>query len=95
MTEETNELRRIVKSPEDMTNDEIKIQLALYQRLYYHRTKDDPDVIARKKAKNKRHYAKKLAEKNANSEGTSSEEPPPKPDRRKYKIDVKEAYILA
>lgn len=30
-----------VRKPEDLTLEEVKEQMALYQRLYYHLTKDD------------------------------------------------------
>ena len=37
------------KSPEDMTMDEIKQQLALYQRLYYNKRKEDEQFMRKKR----------------------------------------------
>ena len=37
------------KKIDDLTIEEIKEQMALYQRLYYHRTKEDPEYMERKR----------------------------------------------
>ena len=37
------------KSPEDMSMDEIKQQLALYQRLYYSKRKEDESFMQKKR----------------------------------------------
>ena len=47
------------KSPEDMTMDEIKQQLALYQRLYYSKRKEDEKLIQKKREASLRHNQKK------------------------------------
>ena len=36
------------KKIDDLTIEEIKEQMALYQRLYYHRMKEDPEYMERK-----------------------------------------------
>ena len=51
------------KKPEDLTLDEIKEQMALYQRLYYYRTRDNPDMKESRKESKRRYYQKKKAEK--------------------------------
>ena len=47
------------KSPEDMTMDEIKQQLALYQRLYYNKRKEDEQFMKKKRQASLRHNQKK------------------------------------
>ena len=47
------------KSPEDMTMDEIKQQLALYQRLYYNKRKEDEQFMKKKREASLRHNQKK------------------------------------
>ena len=47
------------KSPEDMTMDEIKQQLALYQRLYYNKRKEDEQFMQKKREARLRHTQKK------------------------------------
>ena len=47
------------KSPEDMTMDEIKQQLALYQRLYYNKRKEDEQFMLKKREASLRHNQKK------------------------------------
>ena len=47
------------KSPEDMTIDEIKQQLALYQRLYYNKRKEDEQFMQKKRDSSARHLQKK------------------------------------
>lgn len=56
---------------EEMTTTEIKEQLALYQRIYYHRMKlEDPDYMARrlesKRRSNEKLKAKRQAEGKSN-----------------------------
>ena len=48
-----------IKKVEDLTLDEIKEQMALYQRLYYHRTKGDPETKANRNESRRRWYNKK------------------------------------
>lgn len=47
------------KSPEDMTMDEIKQQLALYQRLYYNKRKEDEQFMLKKREASLRHAQEK------------------------------------
>ena len=47
------------KSPEDMTMDEIKQQLALCQRLYYNKRKEDEQFMQKKREPRLRHNQKK------------------------------------
>ena len=47
------------KSPEDMTMDEVKQQLALYQRLYYNKRKEDEQFMLKKREASLRHAQKK------------------------------------
>ena len=87
-----------IKKVEDLTLDEIKEQMALYQRLYYHRTKGDRETKANRNESRRRWYNKKKAEREKEKEEkqSSSDEPPRDyKDMRKYKKDVSEAYILA
>ena len=71
------------KKIEDLTIDKIKEQMALYQRLYYHRMKEDPEYMERK-----REYwrERKRAEK-AKKMATAVEKPKIEPSNRKYKGD--------
>ena len=46
------------KSPEDMTMDEIEQQLALYQRLYYAKRKEDEQFMQKKREASLRHVQK-------------------------------------
>lgn len=41
--------KTVYKNPEEMTLDEIKEQLALYSRLYYHKRREDPDYMVKKR----------------------------------------------
>ena len=47
------------KSPEDMTMDEIKQQLALYQRLYYAKRREDEQFMQKKREASLRHAQNK------------------------------------
>ena len=49
------------RKPEDLTIEEIKEQMALYQRLYYYRVKDKEGFSERRKENHKRYYEKKKA----------------------------------
>lgn len=84
------------KKPEDLTLDEIKEQMALYQRLYYYRTRDNPDMKESRKESKRRYYQKKKAEKEQKKlEETNSDEPPPERNyNRKYKKDITEAMMV-
>ena len=58
-------------SPEDMSMDEIKQQLALYQRLYYNKRKDDEQ---KKRDASIRHNQKKKVKEYAEANNISEEE---------------------
>ena len=81
------------KKPEDMTLAEIKEQMALYCRLYYHKRKEkDPEymdtVRARKRITGKALYHKKKAEREAMEKKEKRENDEDKPKyhhSRKYK----------
>ena len=51
--------RFLFKSPEDMTMDEMKQQLALDQRLYSSKSKEDEQVMRKKRDASIRHNQKK------------------------------------
>ena len=38
-------------NPHELTLEEIKVQIALFQRLYYQKMKQDPEFVARKNEK--------------------------------------------
>ena len=58
-------------SPEDMSMDEIKQQLALYQRLYYNKRKEDEQ---KKRDASIRHNQKKKVKEYAEANNISEEE---------------------
>ena len=62
------------KSPEDMTMDEIKQQLALYQRLYYNKRKEDEQFMQKKRDASIRQNQKKKVKEYAEANGISEEE---------------------
>ena len=90
------------RKPEDLTIDEIKEQMALYQRLYYYKVRDNPEFGEKRKETQRRYYEKKkakLEEQRKLEEGTTSEEAKDKkkPQReymRKYTKDVNEAMLI-
>ena len=49
--------------PEDMTIDEIREQLALYNRLYYNKWREDKEYLDKKRASRDRYLEKKKMEK--------------------------------
>ena len=51
------------KNPNDMTMEEIKEQIAIYQRLYYHRRKNEKAYMQKKKDASERHKQKKQLKK--------------------------------
>ena len=61
------------KSPEDMTMDEIKQQLALYQRLYYNKRKDE-QFMQKKRDASIRHNQKKKVQEYIETNNISEEE---------------------
>ena len=61
------------KSPEDMTMDEIKQQLALYQRLYNNKRKDE-QFMQKKRDASIRHNQKKKVQEYIETNNISEEE---------------------
>ena len=53
-----------IRRPEDLTLDEIKVQLALYSRLYYQKRRNDKDYMERKRANAIKQHRKKKLEQN-------------------------------
>ena len=53
----------IYKNPEEMSLEEIKEQLALHSRLYYHKRKDDPNYAEKKRQSSLNSFNKKKLEK--------------------------------
>ena len=49
--------------PEDMTIEEIREQLALYNRLYYNKRREDKEYLDKKRASRDRYLEKKKIEK--------------------------------
>ena len=84
------------KKPEELTIEEIKEQMSLYQRLYHHKMKDTPEYQEARKQSKKRYYSKKKAERDEQRrlEEGSDEPPKDKVDTRKYKKDLKDAMII-
>ena len=87
------------RKQEVLTIDEVREQMALYQRLYYYKVRDNPDFGEKRKETQRRYYEKKKAklEEQRKLEETNEEAQPKKNNReytRKYKKDVKDAYIL-
>ena len=46
-------------SPEDLTLEQVKEQLAIYSRLYYQKRKQDKDFMEKKRANTMRRYRRK------------------------------------
>ena len=51
--------------PEDMTLEQIKEQMALYNRLYYQKRRNDKDFMENKRASAIRHHRRKKLDKMA------------------------------
>ena len=84
------------KKPEDLTIEEVREQLSLYQRLFYQKMKDTPEYReARRESKRKSYFKKKAQrEEQKKLEEGSEEQPRRKPDNRKYKKDINDALII-
>ena len=84
------------KKPEDLTIEEIREQMSLYQRLYHHKMKDTPEYQEARKQSKKRYYDKKKAEREEQKRLEESSDEPPKErvDTRKYKKDLNDAMII-
>ena len=84
------------KKPEELTIEEIREQMSLYQRLYHHKMKNTPEYQEARKQSKKRYYYKKKAEREEQKrlEESSDEQPRQKVDTRKYKKDLNDAMII-
>ena len=84
------------KKPEELTIEEIREQMSLYQRLYHHKMKNTPEYQeARKQSKQRYYYKKKQEREELKRLGESSDEPPKeRVDTRKYKKDLNDAMII-
>ena len=84
------------KKPEELTIEEIREQMSLYQRLYHHKMKDTPEYQEARKQSKKRYYYKKKAEREEQKRLEESSDEPPKErvDTRKYKKDLNDAMII-
>lgn len=88
-----------VRKPEDLTLNEIREQMALYQRLYYHRTKETPEYKEKRADVQRQYYLRRKAKKEEEKKvkESTSEEASKQNNRkylRKYDKDVNDAYIL-
>ena len=84
-----NIIKIMTKKPEDMTLDEIKEQMALFSRLYYHKRKEeDPEYIEkvreRKRITGTALYHKKQAEREAKEAQDRMEKGEPEPEKSNY-----------
>ena len=84
------------KKPEELTIEEIREQMSLYQRLYHHKMKNTPEYQEARKQSKKRYYYKKKAEREEQKKLNESSDEPPKErvDTRKYKKDLNDALII-
>ena len=87
------------RKPEDLSMEEIKEQMALYQRLYYYKVRDTPEHAEKRKETQRRYYEKKKAklEEQKRLEEQNTEEPQRRKNReyfRRYKKDVSEAMLI-
>ena len=84
------------KKPEELTIEEIREQMSLYQRLYHHKMKDTPEYQEARKQSKKRYYYKKKQEREEQKKLQESSDEPPRErvDTRKYKKDLNDAMII-
>ena len=84
------------KKPEELTLEEIREQMALYQRLFYQKMKNSPEYQEARRQTKRKHYYKKKAEREEQRKLQESSDEPPKekPDNRKYKKDLNDALII-
>ena len=84
------------KKPEDLTIEEIREQLSLYQRLFHQKMKTSPEYQEARRQSKRKHYLKKKQEREEQKrlEESSDEPPKDKVDNRKYKKDLNEALII-
>ena len=84
-----NIIKIMTKKPEDMTLDEIREQMALFSRLYYHKRKEeDPEYIEkvreRKRITGRALYHKKKAQREARETEERRERGEPEPEKSNY-----------
>ena len=84
------------KKPEELTIEEIREQMSLYQRLYHHKMKNTPEYQEARKQSKKRYYYKKKAEREEQKRLEESSDEPAKDrvDTRKDKKDLNDAMII-
>ena len=84
------------KKPEELTLEEIREQLSLYQRLFYQKMKNSPEFQEARKQSKRKHYYKKKAEREEQKKLNESSDEPTKerPDNIKYKKDLNEALMI-
>ena len=89
-----------MKKVEDLTLEEVKEQMSLYQRLYYYKTKNSDKHIEGRRESKRKYYQKQKAKKEEQkrledeANGVSSEEQPkvrnnPKATKRYYNENTK------
>ena len=84
-----NLIKIMTKKPEDMTLDEIREQMALSSRLYYHKRKEEePEYIEkvreRKRITGKALYHKKNSQREARETEERRERGEPEPEKSNY-----------
>ena len=84
------------KKPEDLTIEEIREQMSLYQRLFYQKMKNSPEYQEASRQTKRKHYYKKKAEREEQKKLNESSDEPPKErvDTRKYKKDLNDALVI-
>ena len=84
------------KKPEDLTIEEIREQMSLYQRLFYQKMKNSPEYQEARRQTKRKHYYKKKAEHEEQKKLNESSDEPPKErvDTRKYKKDLNDALVI-
>ena len=84
------------KKPEDLTIEEIREQMSLYQRLFYQKMKNSPEHQEARRQTKRKHYYKKKAEREQQKKLNESSDEPPKErvDTRKYKKDLNDALVI-
>ena len=74
------------RKPEDLTLEEVKEQMSLYQRLYYYKAKDSPEHV-------EAIFWKETRARRTKETGRKHKWWTPMKDMRKYKKDLNDAYI--
>ena len=86
-----------VRKPEDLTLEEVRKQMALYQRLYYHKVKETPEYKNKKNPETilfKKKCEKKKRKKQMKTLVKNHQNKPKETTLKKYKKDVNEASII-